>query len=75
LTEAESFMDAVEALEAVLTLDQAERLAEFDRTPDAHEVSSTQQLLDELLGRFEEDDSPTLRARGLMSEFYADSDQ
>jgi hypothetical protein len=61
-----------EELEGLLKLDQAERPA---GTPDAHGHSSTHQLLDELLGRFEEDDSPVLSAHGLTSEFYADSDQ
>ena len=68
-------MNAVEELEAVLTLDQAERLADFDPTPDARGGSSTQQLLDELLGRFEEDDSPMCLAHGLTREVYADSDE
>jgi hypothetical protein len=39
---------------------------DFDAAPVAGEGSSTQQLLDDLLGRFEDDDSP-------MSPTYADS--
>jgi hypothetical protein len=68
-------MNAVEDLEQILTLDQAQRLADFDPTVTADAVLPTQQLLDELLGRFEEDDSPTFLAHGLTPEFYADSDE
>jgi hypothetical protein len=68
-------MNAVEELEQVLTLDQAQRLVDFDPSPDVEVGSSTQQLLDELLGRFEEDDSPMFLAHGLTPEFYADPDE
>jgi hypothetical protein len=68
-------MNAVEELEDVLTLDQAHRLVNCDSTPGVEGNSSTQQLLDELLGRFEEDDSPMLLAHGLTPESYADSDE
>jgi hypothetical protein len=65
-------MARIEELERLLTLDQVEGPA---GSADAHGHSSTHHLLDELLGRFEEDDSPILSARGLTSEFYADLDQ
>jgi hypothetical protein len=68
-------MNVVEELEEVPTLDQAQRLADFDPTQAVERGSSTQQLLDELLGRFEEDDSPMLLAHGLTPEFYADPDE
>jgi hypothetical protein len=68
-------MNAVEELEEVLTLDQAQRLVDFDPAPALEGGSSTQQLLDELLGRFEDDDSPMFLAQGLTPEFYADSDE
>jgi hypothetical protein len=68
-------MNVVEELEALLTLDQAQGLAECDPSPGAHEGLPTQQLLDDLLGRFEEDDSPMFLAHGLTPEFYADSDE
>jgi hypothetical protein len=68
-------MNVVEELEQVLTLDQAQRLVDFDPTPAVERGSSTQQLLDELLGRFEEDDSPMFLAHGLTPEFYADPDE
>ena len=67
-------MNGVQELEEVLTLDQAQRLVDFDPSPAVEGPSSTQQLLDELLGRFE-DDSPTFLARGLTPDFYADSDE
>jgi hypothetical protein len=60
-------MNAVEELEEVLFLDQAQ--------PDTDGSSSTQQLLDELLGRFEEEDSPTFLALALTPEFCVDSDE
>ena len=68
-------MNAVEELEEVLTLDQAQELADFDSSIAAGGASSTQQLLDDLLGLFEEDDSETFVAHGLTSEFYPDSDE
>jgi hypothetical protein len=55
--EVESAMDAVKELEAVLTLDQAQGLTGFDTNPALDVGSSTQQLLDDLLGRLEDDDS------------------
>jgi len=67
-------MNAVEEL-ALLSLDQAEGLVELDLTSDAHGPLPTQQLLDELLGRFEEDDSPILSARRLASDFFANPTQ
>ena len=68
----ETVLNAVEDLEQVLTLDQAERLAEFDWSSGAQGASSTQQLLDELLGRFEEDGS--FQAHGHTPEFCLDSE-
>jgi hypothetical protein len=65
-------MDVVEELEEVNILDHGQRLADLDPDPEG---SSTQQLLDELLGRFEEDDSHTFLAQGPTPEFYADSDE
>jgi hypothetical protein len=47
-------MSVVQELEAVLTLDQAQELVALD---SATGNSSTQQLLDDLLGRLEDDDS------------------
>jgi hypothetical protein len=68
-------MNVVEELEQVLTLDQAQERVECDPRPGAREGLPTQQLLDDLLGRFEEDDSPMFLAHGLTPEFYADSDE
>jgi hypothetical protein len=67
-------MNPVEDLDQALTLDQAEQFVDFDLSP-AVEASSTQQLLDELLGRFEDDGSPMFSAHGLTPEFCADFDE
>jgi len=48
-------MNPVEELEQILTLDQAQEFADCDSAVEAG--SSTQQLLDDLLGRLEDDDS------------------
>ncbi|MGB6675126.1 MAG: hypothetical protein WBE44_00410 [Terriglobales bacterium] len=64
-------MNAVEDFEQVLTLDQAEQFADFDSRPVVDGASSTQQLLDELLGRFEDDGS----AMFLTPEDCLDSDE
>jgi hypothetical protein len=50
-------MNVVEELEATLTLDQAQELSNSDSIPFVERAASTQELLDELLGRFEDDDS------------------
>ena len=68
-------MNVIEELEEVLTLDQAQGLADLNSSSDVEGPASTQQLLDELLGRFEEDDSPTFPAHGLTPELCADSDE
>jgi hypothetical protein len=67
-------MNAVEELEEVLTLDQVHELADFDPTGTAN-ATATQHLLDELLGRFEEDDSPMFSAHVLNHDFCSDSDE
>jgi hypothetical protein len=69
----ESARNAVEELEEVLTLDQAQQLLDCDRTT-VEGASSTQQLLDELLGRFEDDDSQVF-LMNLTPEFSVDSDE
>jgi hypothetical protein len=68
-------MNAVEDFEQVLTLDQAEQFADFDSSPVVDGASSTQQLLDELLGRFEDDSSPMSLTHGLAPDFCTDSDE
>ena len=68
-------MNAVEELGPVLTLDQARCLSDFDPTLAVEGSSSTQQLLDDLLGCFEDDDSTLLLAHGLTLELYADCDE
>jgi hypothetical protein len=65
-------MNVVEEFEEVNILDHGQRFADLDPGPEG---SSTQQLLDELLGRFEEDDSHIFLAQGPTPEFYADSDE
>jgi hypothetical protein len=68
-------MNAVEELEEVLTLPQQWELVDFSATPAVGTGRSTQQLLDELLGRFEDDDSPMVVAHVLAPAVYADSDE
>ncbi len=63
-----SAMNLEEDLERVLTLDPAQELVESHQSPFVGGSSSTQQLLDELLGRFEDDDSPIFQAHGLTTE-------
>jgi hypothetical protein len=63
------------AVEEVLTLDHAQELIGFEPGPVVEALSSTQQLLDELLGRFEDDGSPMFSPHGLTPEFYADFDE
>jgi hypothetical protein len=48
-------MNGVKELRETLTLDQAQELAALDSATGGN--SSTQQLLDDLLGRLEDDDS------------------
>ena len=71
----ESVMNAFEELEQSLTVDQAQELIDCDSVPEIEGPNSTQQLLDEMLGRFEDDDSPMLLACGVTPELYADSDE
>jgi len=70
-----SLMSAVEELEKTLTLGQAQQLADFSTSSPAEGAACTQQLLDELLGRFEEDDSPMCLAHRSTPELYADPDE
>jgi hypothetical protein len=67
-------MNAVEELEEALTLDQVQELADFDPTVTA-DGTATQQLLDELLGCFEEDDSPRFSADVLRHDLCLDADE
>jgi hypothetical protein len=67
--------NAVEELKQVLTLDQAEQFMDFDSSLAVEAASSTQQLLDELLGRFEDDGSSMPSPHGLTPEFYAYLDE
>ena len=66
-------MNLVEQLEEILSLDQAEELADLDLRP-AEVHQSTQQLLDDMLGRFEEDDLSQCLTHGPTPGFYLDSD-
>ena len=66
-------MNPVEELEAILTLDQAHEFLDADSSVDRG--LSTQQLLDDLLGRFDEDDALMLIANGAVTDFAIDSDE
>jgi len=63
------------AVEEAPTLNQAQRLTELNlpRSPEA--AAATQQLLDELLGRFEDDDSPPFLRSGCTADFSLASDE
>ena len=68
-------MSAVEEVETILTPGQPHPVADFRAKPCGEGATGTQQLLDELLGRFEDDDSTMLLAHGPTPEFYVDSDE
>ncbi len=53
--------------------EELEELVDLDPRPVVDEGSSTQQLLDDLLGRLEDDDSPTLLAHAHTLDSHADS--
>jgi hypothetical protein len=73
--EAEPVMNAVEELEAVLTLNQAQELADFDSGSVVGGGLPIHQLLDDLLGRLDEDDSAMFVAYSSTPEFYPDSEE
>jgi hypothetical protein len=58
-----SATNTAENFEPVLTFDQDAGLMDFDQSSDADGPWSTQQLLDELLGRFEDDGLPIIQAQ------------
>jgi hypothetical protein len=65
-------VDVLEQLEEVLTLDQAQDFG--GQAPCCtEELRSTQQMLDNLLGYFDDDNSPVVR--GLSAEPYSGSDE
>lgn len=68
-------MTVVAELETVLALDRAEGDAHSHPTLSPEWGSSTQQLLDELLGRFDDDDSLMCLTRGLKLETNPDFDE
>jgi hypothetical protein len=63
------------AVEEAPTLNQAQRLTELNLPRSAGAAAATQQLLDELLGRFEDDDSPAVLRSACINEFSAASDE
>ena len=73
--EVEFVMNVAEQFEQVLTGDQTRELGNFESSSGVEPASSTQQLLDELLGRFEDDDSPVYLAHALTPGFHADSEE
>jgi hypothetical protein len=70
--EVELVMNAVEQFGQVLTGSQSQELVDFESSSGVEPASSTQQLLDELLGRFEDDDSPMFPVHALTPEFCFD---
>lgn len=71
----ESAVNTFEELEQSLTLDQAEPLVDGDSVPEVEGPNSTQQLLDEMLGLFEDDDSTMLLTHGFGLGLRGDSDE
>ncbi len=63
-------MNVYEELEQSLTPDQAQLLGDLNLSAEIEASSSTQQLLDEMLGLFEDDDSTMLLAHGISPELY-----
>jgi hypothetical protein len=68
-------MNVFEELEQSVRPDQTQQFIDCDSVPKVDGPNSTQQLLDEMLGRFEDDDSTMLLAHGLSSKLHADSDE
>jgi hypothetical protein len=54
-------------------VEELEELVDVDPTPVVDEALSTQQLLDDLLGRLEDDDSPMLLVHAHSLDSYTDS--
>jgi hypothetical protein len=65
----------VEDIEKALTLDQAHTLADFDSSSAIRVSTSTQRLLDDLLGRLEVDDSAICLTHSFISELDANFDE
>jgi hypothetical protein len=68
-------LNAVVEFSEAPTLDQAERSVDFESTRAVEGVSPTQRLLDELLGRFDDDSSPIFLTHDCTPEFSVDSDE
>jgi hypothetical protein len=68
-------LNAVAEFSEALTLDHPEHSVDFESTRAVDGVSSTQRLLDELLGRFDDDSSPMFLAHDCTPEFCVDSDE
>ncbi len=68
-------MNAVAEFSEALTLDPAERSVDFESSRAVDGVLSTQRLLDELLGSFDDDSSPMFLTHDCTPEFCVDSDE
>jgi hypothetical protein len=68
-------MNVFEELEQSLTLDQSGQLVDYDSVPEIESPNSTQRLLDEMLGLFEDDDSTMFLTDGFSPALCADSDE
>lgn len=68
-------MNAFEELEQALAPEQAQSLDDLNLSAEIECSDSTQKLLDEMLGLFEDDDSTMLLAHGINPELYAGSDE
>lgn len=68
-------MNAFEELEQAMTSDQVQCLGYLNQSTELESPNPTQQLLDEMLGLFEDDDSTVLLAHGINPELCAGSDE
>lgn len=68
-------MNAFEELEQAIAPEQAQLLDDLNLSAEIECSNSTQKLLDDMLGLFEDDDSTMLRAHGINPELYAGSDE
>jgi hypothetical protein len=69
----QSVMNAFEELKQSMTSDQAQSLSDLNPS-EMEPSSSTQRLLDEMLGLFEDDDSTMLITYLIKPDLYTDSD-
>jgi hypothetical protein len=68
-------LNAVAEFSEALTLDHSKQSVDFESSRAVDGVSSTQRLLDELLGSFDDDSSPMFPTHGYTAELFVESDE